>query len=392
MFAFETNEKLARLDHLDLLRGGAALLVLAGHSRAFIFQSYAELAHASLPIKAFYFATGLGHQAVIIFFALSGFLVGGKAFDDLLKHQFLWSRYLLRRLTRLWIVIVPALLMTMLLDSIGSWLTSGLGYDGRYYEIYLSGPSGPGGVDHSLVTFLGNLAFLQTIRVSPFGSNGPMWSLANEFWYYIVFPLAAWLALAKIIIINRLMGLVVLIAAVITLPFWLLASGVVWLAGAAAAWCTRRQALAGVLTNKATRVGAVTILFGTLGLSRIVADDMSDVGLGIVVAAVLPVFVKMPSPAGMYRTVARALSEISYTLYLTHFPLLTFIVLTGIAPNRLTPSIAAAVIYAVLITGAIIWAIVLWWCFERNTDRVYSLIANALLTASSAKPKRHLEK
>jgi peptidoglycan/LPS O-acetylase OafA/YrhL len=274
-----------------------------------------------------------------------------------------------------------------LLDSIGSWLTSGSGYDGRYHEIYLSGPSGPDGVDHSLATFLGNLAFLQTIRVLPFGSNGPMWSLANEFWYYIVFPLAAWLVLAKMIIVRKLIWLVVLIAAVITLPFWLLASGVVWLAGAAAAWCTRRQALAGVLTNKATRLGAVTILFGTLGWSRIVADDMSDLELGIVVAGVLPVFAKMPSPAGMYRTVARALSEVSYTLYLTHFPLLTFIVLTGMAPSRLAPSIAASEIYAVLISAAIILAIVFWWCFERNTDRIYSLIVDAISTKASAGSK-----
>ena len=102
--------KPVRLDSLDLVRGLAALLVLAGHLRAYVFQSYGEASQMGVALKAFYFATGLGHEAVIIFFALSGFLVGGKALQDLLARRFSWSRYLLRRLTRLWIVIVPALL------------------------------------------------------------------------------------------------------------------------------------------------------------------------------------------------------------------------------------------------------------------------------------------
>ena len=119
----------------------------------------------------------------MIFFALSGFLVGGKALSDILRRRFSWSRYLLRRLTRLWIVIVPTLLLTLLFDKIGIALTHGVGYDGRYSALYASGVSASSPIDHSLLTFLGNLAFLQTIYFPIFGSNYPMWSLANEFWY-----------------------------------------------------------------------------------------------------------------------------------------------------------------------------------------------------------------
>ena len=36
---------------------------------------------------------------------------------------------------------------------------------------------------------MGNLFFLQTIFVPPFGSNAPLWSLSFEFWYYLLFPL-----------------------------------------------------------------------------------------------------------------------------------------------------------------------------------------------------------
>jgi hypothetical protein len=83
--------KASRLDHLDLLRGLAALLVLAGHLRAYIFQSAVDLEQAGLQLgvlgKVFYFATELGHQAVMVFFALSGYLVGGKALDDILEAK-----------------------------------------------------------------------------------------------------------------------------------------------------------------------------------------------------------------------------------------------------------------------------------------------------------------
>lgn len=74
---------------------------------------------------------------------------------------------------------LPALLLTLVLDKLGIWLTGGMGYNGEFYDVYNSGPQLPVAVSHSVVTFLGNVAFLQTIYVPPFGTNGPIWSLAN---------------------------------------------------------------------------------------------------------------------------------------------------------------------------------------------------------------------
>ncbi len=380
--------KTGRLDHLDLLRGLAALLVVTGHLRGYIFQSFHDLEQAGGQVGAveriFYFATGLGHQAVMIFFALSGFLVGGKALDDILSHKFAWSGYLLRRLTRLWIVIVPTLLLTLLLDSIGLELTKGVGYDGRYYDLYASGPQGSAGVDHSAFAFFCNLAFLQTIYTPTFGSNGPMWSLANEFWYYILFPLVAWLGLARVSAIARIIGLSVVLALLSSLPTVLLEGGAIWVAGAAAAWCSRSQALQPLLQAAALRLAAVPALAAVLVASKAPSIAIGDVGLGLAVAAILPVLALLPSPGGAYAAVARGLSEISYTLYLTHFPLLTVIVLSGLAPMKWQPSMAAAGIYAELLLVAIVWAAAIWWCFERHTDRVYRKISRKLLPPGHA--------
>lgn len=367
--------KADRFYHLDFLRGLAALLVLAGHLRGYTFKSFRELSHTDTLTSAFYFITGLHHQAVIVFFALSGFLVGGKALEDILSRRFLWSRYILRRLTRLWIVIIPALLLTLMFDSLGSRLSHGNGYDGSYYGIYFQGPAAPGGGDYSVVSFLGNLTFLQNIYVPTFGCNGPMWSLANEFWYYIVFPLAAWAFLSRMSAVTRIGALCGLWLAAAALPFWLLEGGAIWVAGSAACYCAHHPELSSFFQHTATRVVAIVVLFAALVLSKVPMANVGDLELGFLVALVLPVLAKLPSPGGVYRTAARTVSEISYTLYLTHFPLLTFIAMVTLAPTRFAPSVFSGGFYVCLILVSIAWAAIIWWLFERNTDRLYSWIA-----------------
>ena len=62
--------------YLDLARGLAAPAVFAGHLRAFVFVDFQQAGQLGLFWKIFYFLTGLGHSAVMVFFVLSGFLIG----------------------------------------------------------------------------------------------------------------------------------------------------------------------------------------------------------------------------------------------------------------------------------------------------------------------------
>ena len=64
---------------LDLLRLGAALLVLFGHTRGLIFVSFQDVAQAGLGTKAFYFLTGSPRDGVASLFAVSGCVVGNLA-------------------------------------------------------------------------------------------------------------------------------------------------------------------------------------------------------------------------------------------------------------------------------------------------------------------------
>ena len=194
---------------LDLIRGLSALVVLLAHVRGFVLLDLGQLESPGLVTKGFYFATGIHHQAVMVFFVLSGYFVGGTVMDALGRGKFSAPRYALARLSRLWVVLVPALLLTFLLDAAGRSMDASA-YAGALREQFMSGPELGSGASASIGSFLGNLAFLQTIELPVFGSNGPLWSLANEFWYYVLFPLLAaalapvWLPVTRHAMMPRL--------------------------------------------------------------------------------------------------------------------------------------------------------------------------------------------
>jgi peptidoglycan/LPS O-acetylase OafA/YrhL len=197
-----------------------------------------------------------------------------------------------------------------------------------------------------------------------------MWSLANEFWYYLVFPLAASLALVLYRLPTRILAAMLLLAISLALPWWLLKPGVIWVAGAAAAWVGDQPRIAAVLRLTSLRLLSSALVAIALILTK-TSIGIGDLGFGIIVALWLPVIAMVPSCGGFYRRSARGAAEISYTLYLTHFPLLSLIVLTGFAPHRFLPGLTGAAIYIGLFALAVGWAIGFWWCFERHTDRVF---------------------
>ena len=368
----------ARLEHVDMLRGLASCFVVTSHLRAFVFVNFPSLKNPTAITKMFYAFTGIGHSAVIIFFAMSGFLVGGKALADMMTDRWSWPRYLLRRSTRLLIVVAPALLATLILDSAGILATKGVGYDGSLYEFYSSGPSTAEPLSFSIWTFLGNMTFLQTIYVPIFGSNGPMWSLANEFWYYIVFPLAATIYFVPYSKLNKIYAIILLIILISLLPKNLLEDGFIWVAGAVASWLTRFPALRPVYRHIGTRAMALLLVLFVLAMTRNPFGH-SDLVFGLCIASALPILAWLPSFGRYYQSAALAVAEVSYTLYLTHFPLFTLLVLVSLAPHRFQPGLDGAGAYGALMLAALAWAACFWWCFERNTDRVFRYLAKRFI-------------
>src|SRR5437868_5279704 len=96
---------------LDLVRGLSALAVMAGHLRGLFFVPFDQANAPTALIGAVYFLTSLGHQAVVVFFVLSGYFIAGNVLRSLADQSWNWRGYLTRRLVRLSIVLIPALLL-----------------------------------------------------------------------------------------------------------------------------------------------------------------------------------------------------------------------------------------------------------------------------------------
>jgi peptidoglycan/LPS O-acetylase OafA/YrhL len=318
--------------HLDLLRGLAAVAVLAYHIRYRFFLDYSDLGNHSGLGLAWYGITAFGHDAVMVFFVLSGFLIGSGVIDRCRNHQWDWKSYATARAVRLYLVLLPGLVLTGVLDVAGIHLfgdvASYSGSPASYAHDFFSVPA-----RLTAWAFLGNTVFLQTIVVPPFGSNDALWSLANEFWYYCLFPLV-WIAIFTSAPLWRRLAYGILAAALIVFvgnpiaPYFL-----VWLLGAAIAllpWSAliqRHRALmtiiAGVVLGLALGVSHAGGIKATLGMSIFAADFV----VALACAGLLYVLLhdRKPLSHGLYAAVAERLAGQSFTLYVVHLPMLMFV-------------------------------------------------------------------
>jgi peptidoglycan/LPS O-acetylase OafA/YrhL len=364
----------ARFVHLDMLRGLAAVGVLVGHTRGFLINGYAATAPHSLFDQLFYFVTGLGHQSVIAFFALSGFLVGGPALRNIMSGRWKWGPYMLQRLTRLWTVLIPALLLTWILDTAGAALGGHGGYEGVFYSESFSGPSPAEPTDLSLPTFLANVLFLQTILTPVFGSNGPLWSLANEFWYYIACPFLFFALIGAGGLLSRLCNALIGIALVLILPIEMTLLGAIWISGAIAHHVVSQQPRWRMINHPAWAAIVLIAVITSLIFDKLSPGLLGDLLLGAAFAALLSILTFLPTLGASYRKIASALSNVSYTLYATHFPLLAFGWFVFFAPTKWPLGPLATVLMTGFGATALVSSAVMWWAFERNTNRVRKTI------------------
>lgn len=362
---------------LDSIRGICALLVLAAHARAIVFVDLPDHSNPGIITKGFYFLTGIHFEAVVVFFVLSGYFVGGAVVAAIRNGTFLWNRYAGARMTRLWVVLVPALLLTFLCDRVGIW-SSPETYAGECFGLWASGPSLEKPADFGIVSFLGSLLFLQTIETPFFGTNSPLWSLAYEFWYYVLFPVAAvGLSFLKQRVVSRaLIYLLVLTVLIIWLPADILRNGWIWTMGVIVA-LIRSRALGSTFTRVPQwLVVALTAVPLGAGLvsSRLINHWITDFFVGGAFAlwmVFLPTRVRALrwfEPAGRY------LSAISYTLYLTHFPLLVLFAAWFMDGQQFHMGTEGFAVYAAFLLASIVVATVFWWLFEKRTDRIRELL------------------
>lgn len=183
---------------LDTLRAGAALTVLLGHfaHTRFTRGDYQFLREANVAA-----------DAVVVFFVVSGLVIAYAAGRDGSLPRFAFNR-----LTRLLTVVLPALALTLVFDTVG-YGADPSAYPARYYQE----------VDPATL-FLRGLSFTnEWTGVSDrlrLGSNGPLWSLSYEAAYYVLIAVAMFLRGPVRIILIALVAYLAGLPILALLPVW----------------------------------------------------------------------------------------------------------------------------------------------------------------------------
>jgi peptidoglycan/LPS O-acetylase OafA/YrhL len=369
-------------DHLDMIRGLAAVAVLMGHALHLFFVDGANVTHFTLPLRALYFLSSFGHQAVIVFFILSGFFVGSGVVRAWQQQRWSWSAYLAARLTRLYVVLLPALILGLLWDRLGMTL----GHSPTYFAelpsfgIVVSARS-------TVPAFLGSLFFLQEIVTPSFGSNGALWSLASEFWYYMLFPLVLTAAFGRTLKWRILTG--VAAAAIgfavgkgIALYFsiWLLGVLVALANVSIPPWLSRHRAIP--LAASMLLLGAAATV-ARFAIHKV--EYVPDLVTGLAFATFLYVLLRTAKPnlhAG-YSHIARGLASCSYTTYLAHLPILCFVRSLVVGGARWQPDGYHLALWAGILAMVAVYIWGFYSLAEKHTESVRERVsARALAFAA----------
>lgn len=185
---------------LDALRAAAALVVLFGH-----------MAHVRFTRGDYYILRewNVASDAVIVFFVLSGVVIAYAAGRDGCL-----SRFAFNRLTRVLLVVAPALVFTVAFDAIGQRLDPSA-YQAPFFEAVPVAEM-----------FWRGLSFTNEwqglsdrLRL---GSNGPLWSLSYEVAFYSLFAIFIFLKGALRAVLLALGILMVGLPILALLPCWAL--------------------------------------------------------------------------------------------------------------------------------------------------------------------------
>ncbi|RYZ48817.1 MAG: acyltransferase, partial [Chitinophagaceae bacterium] len=268
-----------------------------------------------------------GHEFVLLFFVLSGFVIHyGYALklkqNSAAKIQ--WGQYLVRRARRIYPPFLFALLLTLILDTIGR--ANGLAiYDGQ--TPYQTINTNVGNQSLGWQTLLGNLFFLYKEYVPIFGTNGPTWSLKFEWWFYMIYPLTILVARKHIYYATGLM--VLLFAASFFPGLWpgalareIFGSMICWWLGVLLAEVATGRIKAPMSVMVAMALIGFGVCFVTAGDSRV-----TDLKTALLFTAIIAVLLAVAQRGKSLKWLEKLkpLGDFSYTLYIIHFPILVLL-------------------------------------------------------------------
>jgi peptidoglycan/LPS O-acetylase OafA/YrhL len=357
---------------LNASRWIAAFLVMIGHVRHLALADYRDVLVKTPLAKAAYFVTGLGHEAVMVFFVISGYLVGGLSITRYRKRGFDLENYTIHRTSRIYTVLIPALLMGGLLDWVGVAFLNNSGLYTAAAKYSAASLNFSIASNLNVSTLLANLAMFEGVAAERLGSNAPLWSLVYEWWYYVMFAAAITIITSANAVLRIISGICFLALAFL-LPHALIFWGAMWLVGVVTALYAETK-MWSVPAWLGLLVFGLALTASRLSHSSETTDALAgwgawgrDFGLAVAFAFVTLTFNKAEKPLPFARG-HEALANFSYTLYLVHFPLFIFLMaasrdLLGV-PFLQQPGLGAYLYVAVISAAAVLYA----WLFSLLTE------------------------
>jgi len=356
---------------IEFLRWFSAGVVASTHLRDLLFVDTQESVfahHANLATfvatRLFYFVTAMGTEAVVVFFVISGFLVGGKLAVDADERANL-PVYFINRFSRIHIVLLPALMLTLALDLAGARLAHGsVLYGSTGWSVTINRVISDA---HGFSTMTCNALNLQGLLCEPFGSNGALWSLAFEWFYYLTFPFI--LTLSPFVVrrptlwraLTWLAGVAALTVVFPTFSWWY----PIWLMGVLARVGFERQ---WVSINLSWILVPVFLVLAAFGRNHGPLTQYNNFLVGLTVMGLLMTRHRIIL-GDVSARIHGFLASFSYSLYVLHQPLCVFataaLLSTGLLTERQPPTLRSLAMFGAVLASVYLCA----WLFSLATER-----------------------
>jgi peptidoglycan/LPS O-acetylase OafA/YrhL len=373
---------------ISLLRGLAAFVVAAAHLRAEMYPGLRTLADPSLWFKGSELVPGGAHPAVVFFSDTRGG-GGGAPLLNKMGQPGALTNYAIDRATRLWTVLIPTFGLTLLFGlGTGALLPSGIDFSAAN--------------EFSALSFAGNLLGLQRIVLADFGGNYALWSLANETWYYVLFPLLVLLFTARRTTSRIATGTALALAAVL-LPVEIILYFAIWLLGVA---FSRVRIDCGI----GVRCFWLVLLAAMAAYFRLTGDNDNfnqttlgmDLALSLMFLALLSSLQFNAAPASKLArpltSIGKFFADFSFSLYVLHLPLiflLKHVALTQFGLAELSPSEPLHfAVYLGMLASLLLGSYLSYLLFESQTYRIRRIVKDLVArravapSASTAAPAK----
>lgn len=360
--------------YLDLLRAGAANLVLVGHA--------ADIFGLKTTLPA-------GHIGISAFFLLSGFLILRSSLARIHRPGPYFLPFIIDRFARIFTAYVPVLVLVAFVNT-----------------VFVLGDWGQEGVSMGPAAFLGNLMMLQnypvfqvlhklmghSIYIRPYNTAEPFWSIPIEFWIYVFFATAFFGLFMR----ERLGVVLPVTLGALSLPvvIWNAAAGggnglsFVWLIGAIAAyvWTAGWER-----ADRKLQVGIGVLLFGIICLiGRGIKTDWEFQDIGLILCETLiflgglSIMDGIPPLPLFVRGACLFLASYSFSLYLVHNTVL-------IIAEKFLPGLIGAAALPVALVLSHVCAFMLYLLFEQHYRYVGAWLKHGRFSPVKLSPQVRLD-